>query len=265
MAASWPVLIFLDIDGVLNGREFLAEAKLCKINPECVRNLNRIMTATDARVVLSSAWRYMIHGHAMTLDGFHYLLRTHGMLGSLNRQDKLIIDLTCRDEDILERPDQIRAWLRSNGHRGDQRYVVLDDLDADWGELNIVQIDDRVGLTEADADRAIAMLAPTEDEPETPMTVLSPSEEYEAFRQWRDSRETPAVPKSLGETLKAKRSELGLTLRKMAGLTGLSNPYLSQIETGFVTNPSGRAIQKISAGYGIPIDQIIGLCISKKD
>lgn len=156
---SWPVIIFLDIDGVLNGHEFLVEAKSCKINPDCVRRLNRILTETDARIVLSSAWRYMVHGHGMTLRGFGYMLRTHGMLGSLNGCEDLIVDLTCRDEDIPERPDQIRAWLRSHG-RPDHRYVVLDDLDTDWGDLPIVLTDSTTGLTDDDADRAIAMLHP---------------------------------------------------------------------------------------------------------
>jgi hypothetical protein len=160
---GWPVIIFLDIDGVLNGHEFLIDAKSCKIDSECIHRLNRILRETDARIVLSSAWRYMIHGHAMTLEGFHYMLRTHGLLGSLNGTDRLIIDLTCRDCDIPERPDQIRAWLANKGHGSDQRYIVIDDLEADWGDLRIVQTDGAIGLTDADADRAIAMLA----EPET--------------------------------------------------------------------------------------------------
>ncbi len=162
MARSWPVIIFLDIDGVLNGHEFLVEAKSCTINPECVRRLNRILIETDARIVLSSAWRYMVHGHAMTLEGFGYMLRTHGFLGSLNGCERLIIDLTCRDEDIPGRPDQIRAWLRANG-QCDQQYVVLDDLDLDWGGLNVVMTDGAIGLMDADVERAIAILLSVEE------------------------------------------------------------------------------------------------------
>jgi len=72
-------VIFLDIDGVLNGHEFCEHAKSCGINPECVCELNRIIAATDAKIVLSSAWRYMVHGGALTLKGFEYMLRTHGV------------------------------------------------------------------------------------------------------------------------------------------------------------------------------------------
>jgi hypothetical protein len=157
MSVGWPVILFLDIDGVLNGHEFMVEAKSCKIDPACVRRLNRILKETDARVVLSSAWRYMVHGHAMTLDGFGYMLRTHGFVAAVNGAERVIIDLTCRDEDIEGRPDQVRAWLRSYG-RAEQLYVVLDDIDFGWGDLNVVLTDGAVGLTDADADRAIEVL-----------------------------------------------------------------------------------------------------------
>lgn len=163
---SWPVIVFLDVDGVLNGHQFLVEAKSCKIDPECVRRLNRLLRETDARIVLSSAWRYMVHGHAMTLGGFQYLLRTHGMIGSLNGCDNLIIDLTCRDEDLADRPDQIRAWLESHPS-ADRRYVVLDDGDFVWRDMAVVRTDGSVGLTDADVDRAIALLADP-DEPRKP-------------------------------------------------------------------------------------------------
>jgi hypothetical protein len=152
-------IIFLDVDGVLNGHEFLMESQSCTINPACVARLNRIVKAADARIVLSSAWRYMVHGHAMTLDGFGYMLRTHGFLAWINGSDKVIIDLTCRDEDIPERPDQIRAWLRHNGYKGnDQRYVVIDDDDFGWGDLNVVLTDGARGLTDEDVERAIVIL-----------------------------------------------------------------------------------------------------------
>jgi hypothetical protein len=160
MAASWPVVLFLDIDGVLNGHEFMAEAGSCKINPACVQRLNRILKATDARIVLSSAWRYMIHSHVMTLMGFQYMLQTHGMVGSLNGCSQLIIDVTCRDEDLAGRPGQIRAWLDARNHRQDKehRHVVLDDMDEVWKGLNVVRTDGSTGLSDVDVEVAIACL-----------------------------------------------------------------------------------------------------------
>lgn len=161
MAASWPVIVFLDVDGVINHHGCWAEPESPKIDSGCIRRLNRIVEATDSRIVVSSAWRYQIHGHAMTLLGFSYMLRTHGLKMFVNGQC-VVIDITARDEDIAERPDQIRAWLKYNGMR-DQRYVILDDLDADWGDLKIVRTDPVVGLTDADVERAIAILSEPEE------------------------------------------------------------------------------------------------------
>jgi len=156
-SSSWPVIIFMDIDGVLNNHTFLSESQSGAIDPACVQRMNRIIRETDARIVLSSAWRYMVHNHAMTLDGFHYLLRTHGFIGSLNGCDRLIVDLTCRDEDIPGRPDQIKAWLANCIPPG-PAYVIIDDLDEVWRGLHIVQPDFAEGLTEEQADEAIRII-----------------------------------------------------------------------------------------------------------
>lgn len=149
-------VVFLDVDGVLNNHEFDPDSQSCTIDWGCLQHLNRILRETDARIVLSSAWRYMIHGHAMTLQGFGYMLRTHGMIAAVRGCEDIIIDVTCRDEDVPARADQIIAWLKAHRPPG---HVVLDDLDLDWwSELNVVKTDGSVGLTAADAERAIAFL-----------------------------------------------------------------------------------------------------------
>lgn len=53
-----PVL-FLDIDGVLNGHEYDREAESSTLHPDCVARLNRVLADSECSVVLSSAWRYM--------------------------------------------------------------------------------------------------------------------------------------------------------------------------------------------------------------
>lgn len=182
-------LIFLDIDGVLNGHHYKRDAQSCNILSPCVRQLNRIIRATEAKIVLSSAWRYMIHGKAMTLAGFGYMLRTHGMIGA----GKTIIDTTIRDEicplclhnhrsygkiarcqvtgtpicrkcrSFMTRGRQISHWLsraRSSGEYDVRSYVVLDD--EDYGiseELHpFVQTNAACGLTAGKATRAIQLL-----------------------------------------------------------------------------------------------------------
>lgn len=150
------VILFLDIDGVLNDHK-LNSAGVCGIKPECVEQLNRILKETGCCVVLSSAWRYLIHASSMTLGGFVSMMRTHGA-DVLHR----IIDITRPDvnlSDRFERGKQIGDWLRG---RDVERYVVVDDDD----EIGIpeaghpfVKCDGRVGMTAADADKVIAKLS----------------------------------------------------------------------------------------------------------
>ena len=49
---------------------------------------------------------------------------------------------------------------------------------------------------------------------------------------------------SLGEILRNKREELGLTLDEVSGKVGFSKPYLSTIETGKVNNPPSDELLK---------------------
>jgi hypothetical protein len=150
-------IVFLDIDGVLNDHAWMDHAGSCDIKRECVLRLNRILRETGAVIVVSSAWRYMVHGEAMTLQGFAYMMRTHGLLSGR------IHGLTCTDELIAHRGDQIAAWLAE--HDGVESYVVLDDDDGfsvsrcqGRHAHPFVRTDGAIGLTDADADRAIAIL-----------------------------------------------------------------------------------------------------------
>ena len=53
----------------------------------------------------------------------------------------------------------------------------------------------------------------------------------------------------LGETIRRLRKEHGYTLKEMAGLTGLSHPFLSQIERG-QARPSMESLYQISEALG---------------
>ena len=65
-----------------------------RIQPGPVVHLNRILAETEARLVISSSWRYLVHSGAMTLEGFSYMLITHG-IGCHGR----LAGITCRDEE----------------------------------------------------------------------------------------------------------------------------------------------------------------------
>jgi hypothetical protein len=144
-------LLFLDIDGVLNGHDYSQESMSTFISRECVDELNRVLKETGAYLVLSSAWRYMILGRTMTVVGFDYMLRTHGVIA------RRLVGRTCADEEVKERGWQIQEWRQVNDHKG--RYAVVDDMDLHISPLHpFVQTDGQRGLSSENADRLIALL-----------------------------------------------------------------------------------------------------------
>jgi hypothetical protein len=164
-------LLFIDIDGVLNGHDWSPEAQSNTIRPECIKALNRIIAATHCKIVLSSAWRYMIHGGAMTCTGFEYLLRTHGSIGvriiDVTRPDRMADD--CPDpppgmvavDPSDTRGEQITDWLKSyRGEHGPvESYAVLDDEDYDIGTKHpLVKTNGCAGMTMDDASRVVEIL-----------------------------------------------------------------------------------------------------------
>lgn len=159
-------LVFLDIDGVLNGHEFDVGAQSCRIQPHCIVQLNRLIKETGCKFVLSSAWRYMLLDRedcpaAMTMGGFEYLLRTHGAVGFK------LIGTTCSDEaagwsmqnNVPVRGLQIRLWMNAHG-KGVEKYVVVDDEDFGITEEGhpLVQTRGDYGMSEADCSRLIEAL-----------------------------------------------------------------------------------------------------------
>jgi hypothetical protein len=164
-------LVFLDIDGVLNDYE-RSWREVPDYNPEfvptCVQNFNRIIRETEARIVLSSSWRHLIHAGHMSLHGFQTLLRSHGVRGEL---------IGWTRPDLCEEPrwKQIADWLRSPNHEGTagesrsrlagrkvERYCIIDDDHEAFGGRPGVQTAGGMGLTEADADAAIEILGRVE-------------------------------------------------------------------------------------------------------
>lgn len=146
-------ILFLDIDGVLNDWE-RSWRNIPDYNPEivprCVQALNKIIRATEAKLVLSSSWRGWIVNGSMTLGGFEKLLHTHGVRARLIGHTRLNGD--------EYRWQEIAAWLKENKGKWN-RYCILDD-DADaFGGRPGVQTAGGAGLTEADADAAIEILS----------------------------------------------------------------------------------------------------------
>jgi hypothetical protein len=153
-----PPVLFLDIDGVLNVPGDYAPG-CALIRPVLAARLQRVLDATAAVVVVSSAWRYQVLMGAVTLRGFEHLLRSHGIRAR-------VLDTTGRDagddrEDFNgatagdERARQIRRWLASPP--AVTRWAVVDDSLVDVGP-RLVRTDGARGLEDGHADRLIVLL-----------------------------------------------------------------------------------------------------------
>jgi transcriptional regulator with XRE-family HTH domain len=62
---------------------------------------------------------------------------------------------------------------------------------------------------------------------------------------------------TLGDELRRIRELHKLTLRAVENLTGISNAYLSQLETGKVEKPSPNYLYKLAEAYNVPYDLLM--------
>ena len=61
---------------------------------------------------------------------------------------------------------------------------------------------------------------------------------------------------TIGERIRERRRELGWTLKRLADETGLSLPYLSDVERGR-TQPSVKTLTRIAAGLGLNVTDLM--------
>ena len=59
----------------------------------------------------------------------------------------------------------------------------------------------------------------------------------------------------LGEFIRSRRRSLHLSLRRLSQVSGVSNPYLSQIERG-LRKPSAEVLQQIATALVVPAEQL---------
>ena len=172
-------LIFLDFDGVLNTERYYAKLKAQDLpykdkyghlfDPESVTNLQKIIDATDARIVVSSSWRYM------GLDNLQRMWYDRDLPGWIEGitpmhldDDKLLetdlskLDVITADMFCSSRGNEIKAYFNEVLGVGmdTQRYVILDDLKdvLPEQEEHFIRIDPIVGITEEDAEKAVEIL-----------------------------------------------------------------------------------------------------------
>ncbi len=156
--------LFLDIDGVLNtGRysNYLAVNGLYEtdadgylFDPEAVQNLEYIIEATDAKIIITSTWR---------LDGdMQALWRNRNLAG-----EAVGVTPTIEKERAIgkikiwygHRGMEIEAWLQDNA-TFPFKYAILDDEDCylESHSDHLVLTDPMTGITKEVADKVISLL-----------------------------------------------------------------------------------------------------------
>ncbi len=151
-------IIFLDFDGVMDTSYYdhilSKEGKPGNdeygtvFDPYCIRNLKRIIEETEADIVVSSSWKYM-----MSYQDFLNMWKDRGLPG-------FITDVTPNPVDRRKRGDEIDAWIEEC--KTECQYVIIDDLEANnFNEHQIPRlliVNPFFGLDEETAERAIQIL-----------------------------------------------------------------------------------------------------------
>ncbi|MFK7695673.1 HAD domain-containing protein [Paenibacillus sp. HJGM_3] len=138
-------LIFLDIDGVMNHRDYMVRSRLHHMQEFCpvaVRNLREIVKRTGAKIVLSSTWR--------KFKDIYHVMTCYDL-------DQYVIGKTPVIEDVI-RGIEIKQFM-DELNKPIESYVILDD-DDDMGDLlpHLVHCKDYSGLTDERREEAIALL-----------------------------------------------------------------------------------------------------------
>jgi hypothetical protein len=143
---------FLDIEGVIINEEDALSCPGKRPTPGLPRInvLNRILRETGAKIVVISYLRY-----GETAESLARMFNCWGVVPDS------VYDRTISTREEI-RGEEIREWIDryEREHEPMENYVVIDDEISDMREFFncIVQPDTSVGLTEEQADQAIAIL-----------------------------------------------------------------------------------------------------------
>ncbi len=148
--------LFLDFDGVLNSEAHFAQFddrepnRDENLDPAAVGRLNRIVSETNCKIVISSTWR-----HWSSRNNLRALLVRRGF-----RHEFAVVGTTP----WLGGPRnfEIQSWMDHNGSLTAEQICILDDWE-DMGHLEhrLVKTSWETGLLDEHVERAIAMLGGT--------------------------------------------------------------------------------------------------------
>lgn len=154
-----PPLIFLDIDGVLNSDNTDFDPHTAPLDPLNIESFNRIIAVTGAKIVVTSTWRFFT-----SLENIASYFAEASIQGEIIGMTP---DLRAGDDAPIEieytRGEEIFRWLKEQGavdpENCGERFVILDDRgDIEPFLDRHIMTSGQIGLTDADADRAIGML-----------------------------------------------------------------------------------------------------------
>ena len=164
--------LFLDLDGVLNTTQYqsyLFKNQLDRsdgygevFDPQAVAQLQRIIDATNAKIVISSSWKEMGFGYLDEMWWYRQLpSHLHSVTPTLVSASFYISET---DSNIV-RPVkyskglEVLAWIELYG-AANKPYCIVDDEDLFFTSqaAHFVKTDSREGLTSEIADRIIHIL-----------------------------------------------------------------------------------------------------------
>ena len=169
-------VIFLDMDGVLVSIEYIrklhdeeknyhrgieewershykAAVPWAALDPDCVSELNRIIEATGAKVVVSSFWR------ARGVQEIQMILNDGGVCCEVIGTTPFLEHKTRRYiRDTKGRGLEIADWLSSTSYDVESFVILDDDSDMAFLEHRWVACDPHTGLIRESADIAISLL-----------------------------------------------------------------------------------------------------------
>ena len=65
-------------------------------------------------------------------------------------------------------------------------------------------------------------------------------------------------PKRLGRVIKKLREEKGLSQKALAERVGVTDAYITMLETGVRKNPSLAVLQRLAKALGVPVTELLG-------
>ena len=161
-------IIFLDIDGVINTKEW--HSKMTKDTPKdeygyafdpiAVANLAHIIDKTGAEIVISSSWKF--YG----VPKLREMWKKRNLPGTIlditpnTISDEMLLNANLDEFQLgVCRGNEIKEWL-SRHEDIISNYVIIDDFDDMLSEQedHVVLTESLIGITEWDAEKAIKIL-----------------------------------------------------------------------------------------------------------